>query len=37
MAIVIDGSEITVAISIDHLSRMARGSGRFALRGRGGY
>ncbi len=33
----IDGSEITVAISGVHLRMVARGSGRFALRGRGGY
>lgn len=33
----ISGSEVTVAISGDHLRMHARGSGRFALRGTGNY
>ena len=32
-----DGTKITVAISGDHLRIVAYGSGRFALRGHGGY
>jgi hypothetical protein len=31
------GSDVTVAISGDHLRLHARGTGRFALRGQGGY
>lgn len=33
----IEGSEITVAISGDHLRMIARGRGRFTLRGQGGF